>query len=107
MIAASKRSWLRMGACTLLGALVLGMCLGVYVSRRANWMHDKAQEHAQLAAMYSQVVNGIDRLPAPNAKQQAIRNDFQVKFDYHAALSIEYEEARWRPWVSVVESPRR
>jgi hypothetical protein len=100
--AAWGRSWRRL---LILSSVLLAMtlALAISLSRRADHLWQRSQEHLKLAVMYLQVVDAFDRLHSRNAKQESLRQQFQARFDYHVDLSVRYEEAMWRPWRTVEE----
>jgi hypothetical protein len=104
---APKRRWFRISLRKMVVAVTGGTILagsGAAAWMRAESMHRRSREHNDQAVMFWQVVEGLDRLTAPlNPKQQALREQFSEKCEYHASLSEEYEKAAWRPWVSVAD----
>lgn len=108
---APKRRWFRFSlrktaVAVTVGTLLTGSAAALWM--RAESMYRRSREHNDQAIVFWQVVEGIDRLAAPlNPKQQALREQFSEKSEYHAALSEDYEKAAWRPWVSVDDDGAR
>jgi hypothetical protein len=102
-----NRRWPRY---TLRTMFVVVALAGVVVSvvglwRRADSLRERSKQHLLQAAMYQDVVSGLERLPSRNAKQEALLLQFQEKLNDQAELSLKCDEAMWRPWVSVEDDP--
>ena len=102
---APKRRWFRFSLRTLFVALTLVgiVVFAVGLWRRAEYRRERSQLHLTQAAMFQDVVSGLERLPARNAKQEDLLRQFRAKVNYHAALSSKFEDAARRPWAPVEE----
>ena len=85
--------------------LVVSFVVTIYVWRRAESLRKRAEDHLAQAGMFQTVVEGLERLPSRNAKQEARLRQFQVKLNYHGEQYMRCNEAVWRPWVFVVDEP--
>jgi hypothetical protein len=88
--------------------MTIGIAIGafaVYMWLRAASLHQRSLDFSARADMFWQVIDGINRMPSLNAKQTAMRDEFQAKFDYYTDQSEKCEQAAWRPWLTVDDDP--